>query len=245
MKIYRKHNCADRHTSWPSLAACIWPRATITGDGPFASTTCGARVVTLYEAQRQAEARKASLDCDSCRPGCHQHHYVVTIAHVHENTKPPKPASAATRRATTPAAPPPPKPEKSICGRPRTNGQPCHRPSGWGADPGERHCRDHGGSITERTAEKERLVEQALVFVRLAEKARGTLLTPEEQQQAEAAARDVLGARTGRRGASEAAVSALAGWPPGSPCLEVPDLAWRPLGFLFAELLRRPAGEVS
>lgn len=56
--------------------------------------------------------------------------------------------------------------------------------------------------MVERRAEAERIAERALVFAQLSEKARTTGLTAEEQQEAEAAARDVLTARGRRRGIS-------------------------------------------
>jgi hypothetical protein len=239
MKHYRWHPCEDRHTTWQDLGRCIWAHGHVTGDGPYATATCGARVVVLYATVDQARARKRSLDREGCRAKCYRRHYVILIEGALHNGKSSAPV---TRLATTPAAP---SPEQPICGRPRTNGEPCHRPPGWGADPGEKHCVDHGGSVTARTAEKERLADQALVFARLAERARTTPLTAEEQQQAEAAVRDVLGARGGRRGSSEAALAVLAGWPLRLPALEVSGLEPRSLGLLIAELLRGSAGVVS
>ncbi|MFE2684039.1 hypothetical protein [Streptomyces mirabilis] len=229
MKVYKFHPCADRHTSWPSLAACIWSHATVDGDGPFAAASCGARAITLYADPGQAQARKRGYDRDGCRPKCHRHHNVIAIAPAAQTSKPPKPVATVTPCATTPAVPPLPKPVQPICGRPRANGQRCHRPAGWGADPGQPWCRDHGGSTVERRAEKERLVEQALTFARLSEKARTAPLTAEEQVQAEAAAQAVFRSRRVRQSAS---LKRLPGWPSGTPLLEVPELSAGLLGLL-------------
>ncbi|MFF4823134.1 hypothetical protein ACFY20_08865 [Streptomyces sp. NPDC001312] len=247
MKVYRRHNCQTRHTTWPDLARCIWPHATIDGDGRYGAVACGARAVTLYATPELAQARKHGFDRDGCRPKCHRHHNVVALDPDAE----PKVPRAATRSATQAAAPTPsqpasrprPKPEAPICGRPRTNGEPCLRSAGWGADPGESACRDHGGSTVKRRAEAERLVEQALTFARLAEKARTTPLTAEERLQIEAAARDVLAARNGRRGISSGELSALGGWPVCPPVVEVAGSAGGSLGLLIAELSRRLGGE--
>ncbi|MFJ8349734.1 hypothetical protein ACIQ9J_25900 [Streptomyces sp. NPDC094153] len=236
MKIYRRHNCSDRHTTWLDLARCIWPHATIDGDGRYGAAACGARTVALYASPEQARARKRGYDRDGCRPTCHQHHNVVALDPDAE----PKTPRAATHSTTQAAVPPPPRPatlgrpeaEAPICGQPRTNGEPCRRPAGWGADPGEKHCRDHGGSTAARRAEAERLVEQALVFARLSEKACTTPLTAEEQLQFEAAARDVLGAGKVRRGSL-----------PRGPVLEVPGLVHGSLRLPVAELSQRLGGE--
>lgn len=241
MKAYTRHNCQSRHTTWPDLAACVWPHARIVGDGQYAAVSCGAHVVTLFATASQARARKYDFDRDGCRDRCYQRHKVVALDPNAQPTEPRKPTSPVTRLATTLAAPPPPKPERPICGQPRTNGEPCRRPQGWGADPGQEHCRDHGGSTVQRQAEAERLVEQALVFARLAEKARTEPLTVEEQARAETAARDVLMARQGRRGSSP---KGLSGWPFRSPFPEVSGLAHQSLGLLVAEVVRRLGGEV-
>ncbi|MFJ5155759.1 hypothetical protein ACIQCF_30145 [Streptomyces sp. NPDC088353] len=236
MKIYRRHNCSDRHTTWLDLARCIWPHATIDGDDRYGAVACGARTVTLYATPAQAQARKRGYDRDGCRPTCHQHHNVVALD-PNAEPKVPRATTRSTTQAAVPLPPRPatrPEPEAPICGRPRTNGEPCRRPAGWGADPGEKHCRDHGGSTAVRRAEAERLVEQALAFARLSAKACTTPLTAEEQLQFEAAARDVLGAGEGRRGSL-----------PVGPVLEVPGLVRGSLGFLVAELFRRLGGEGS
>ncbi|MER6351244.1 hypothetical protein ABT186_05180 [Streptomyces sp. NPDC001634] len=101
-------------------------------------------------------------------------------------------AARASRPPALPQAPP------QVCGRPKTDGQPCRRPAGWGADPGEEACRDHGGSTALQEAEAERVADQALTFARLTTKARTTPLTPQEQLQAATAIRDVLEARSSR-----------------------------------------------
>lgn len=165
MKIYRFHRCEDQHPAWADLAACIWSHAAIDGDGRYGAVACGAHTVTLYATIDQAQAHTHGYDRDGCRPGCYGRHTVADLGHARDNARPPKCTRTVTRLATTPV-PPPPKPDRPTCGRPRTNGQPCRRPAGWGADPGEIACRDHGGSITQRLAEKERRVDQALAFAR-------------------------------------------------------------------------------
>ena len=243
-KIYRWHPCKERHTSWLDLGRCLWAHGTVAGDGPYAAASCGCRDVVLYPTIDQAWARKRDLDRDGCRPRCYQRHDVILISGATANSRP---SAGVTSRATTPAASP------SIsrigdqwkgprCGRPRTNGDPCRRPAGWGADPGERFCRDHGGSVAARHAEKERLVDVALVFAQLTEKARTTALTVEEREQAEAAARELVGARVGCRGYS--LPSLLAGLL-GPPVFEVSGSPARWLGLLIAELSRRSGGEAS
>ncbi|MFD9651734.1 hypothetical protein [Streptomyces mirabilis] len=208
MKVYRYHPCADRHTSWPSLAACIWPHAAVDGDGQYSAVTCGALAVTLFASLGQARARTYSHDRDGCRPGCYRRHSVIAL----DPDAAPQAAPRPTPLAASPAAP-----EAPVCGKPRTNGQPCRRPAGWGADPGEKQCRDHGGSTSARLAEKERQVDQALAFAQFAQKARTCELTADEERQLEAAARSVFKGR-GR------AVTA--------PVVEVPGLSAWWLGFL-------------
>ncbi|MET9083746.1 hypothetical protein ABZX77_17935 [Streptomyces sp. NPDC004237] len=237
-KTYRWHPCGDRHTTWLDLASCIWAHGSVAGDGPFAATSCGARDIVLYPTMEQARARKSTLDRDGCRPRCHRHHEVILIEGALHNGKPPATPAPA---AITPAAPRPFTGRKESgrsmgahCGRPRTDGQPCQRPSGWGADVGEKHCRDHGGSTAARRAEEERLVEQALTLAKLVEKARTGPLTAEEEQQAQAAAQVVLGARSRRRGASAARLPISAGgalWP---AAFEVRGFGVRSLGLFLA-----------
>lgn len=227
MKVYRFHPCGHPHPSWPALAACIWPHATVTGDGPYAAASCGARAITLYPDAEAAQARTRGYDRDGCRPRCHRHHHVIDVASARPHARPPKATTGViTCRATTPAA----APTRPICGRPRTNGEPCRRPPGWGADtPGTGPCRDHGGSISARLAAKEHLVQQALTFAQLAEKARTAPLTAAELRQAEACARDVLTAHRARRGSA--------------PVLEVAALGLRSLGLLASA--STPGGEAS
>ncbi|MEV7387197.1 hypothetical protein [Streptomyces sp. NPDC091215] len=217
MKIYRWHPCAERHTSWLDLGHCLWAHGTVTGDGPYAAADCGCHDVILYPTIDQARARKRDLDRDGCRPKCYRRHLVILIEGALGNGKPP----AGVTRTAVPPSKGSPEDDKSMgsrCGRPRTNGQPCHRPAGWGADPGEQHCRDHGGSVTARLAEKERLVEAAVTFARLSVKARTTPLTVEELEQAEAVARDLLGAHAARRGFT---LPDVLGSPFRSPVFEV------------------------
>ncbi|MFK0154620.1 hypothetical protein ACIQVK_21415 [Streptomyces sp. NPDC090493] len=237
-KQYRWHPCVERHTTWLDLACCIWPRGSVAGDGPFAATSCGARDIVLYPTVEQARARKRSLDRDGCRPRCHRHHEVILIEGALHNGKPPATPAPA---AITPAAPRPSTGRKESgrsmgarCGRPRTDGQPCGRPAGWGADAGEEWCRDHGGSTAARKAEEERLVAQALVFAELVEKARTGPLTAEEEQQAQSAAQVVLGARERRRGASAARLPVSAGGALGSLAVEVHGFDARSLRLFLA-----------
>lgn len=234
MKLYRWHPCGDRHTTWLDLGRCIWAHGNVTGDGPYAAASCGGRDVVLYPTVEQARARKRSLDRDGCRPRCYRRHYVILIEGALDNGKPP-----AAGRATTPAAPPPtkpkPKPVGPVCGQPRTNGQPCGRRAGWGADPGEKHCRDHGGSVTKRLAEKERAVEEALAFAKGLEAGRTRLL------DGDAIAEAVL---EGRQDCAGSSAEPLAGWPFCRPVPEVAGLPGRSLGLLVALLLyRRLDGE--
>lgn len=169
VKIYRYHRCDDQHVGWPALAACIWPHATVNGNGPFGSASCGARVITLYADVDQAQTHVHDYDRNDCRPRCHQHHHVVDLTIAPQNAKPPNPARPVPVRPAT-AVPTPPRPDVPTCGGLRTNGELCRRPRGWGADtPGVGPCRDHGGSITERLARKERAVGQALAYARLLE----------------------------------------------------------------------------
>ncbi len=223
MKIYRFHPCGDQHPSWSSLAACAWPHATVDGDGPYAAASCGARVITLYATEGQAQVRKSDYDRDSCRPRCHHHHHVIDLTSARDNGKPPNSTTAPTRRAMRRASPQPATP---TCGRPRTNGNPCRQPAGCGTDtPGTGPCHLHGGSITERLAAKERLVDQALAFAQLVEGSHGV----------------------------QNALDRLMGSIPGgsadddgvAPVLEVDDSTSGSLGFLAAQVLRRLGGEAS
>lgn len=75
MKVYRRHNCNQPHNSWLSAARCIWPFATIWGDGPYAvCSRCipGRCEVTLYPTLEAAQRCKRGLDpwcCGSCEGG--------------------------------------------------------------------------------------------------------------------------------------------------------------------------------
>lgn len=79
VKTYRLHNCQDRHTSWLDFARCIWPRAEVDGDGPYAAVDCWARSITLYASLDQAQNRKRSLDHDGCPTDCRGRHRVVAL----------------------------------------------------------------------------------------------------------------------------------------------------------------------
>ncbi|MFJ5155756.1 hypothetical protein ACIQCF_30130 [Streptomyces sp. NPDC088353] len=79
VKIYRRHNCQARHTTWADLAACIWPAAAISGDGPYAVLACRTQAVALYTGSAQATARKRTSDRDGCTPGCIRRHQVVLL----------------------------------------------------------------------------------------------------------------------------------------------------------------------
>ncbi|MFE7856023.1 hypothetical protein [Streptomyces sp. NPDC057403] len=236
MKVYNRHHCPNPHTTWPSLAACMWPHARIIGDGQYAALSCGARVATLFRTADQARARKYDFDRDGCRDRCYGRHQAIELS---ANPEP------GERRKPSPSGPytPTPRAEDAAatgprCGRPRTNGLPCQRPPGWGADPGEKYCKDHGGSTALRTAEAERMADQAETFVRLTAKARTRPLTAREQAQLERAARDVLPALKTRR---SAAVLGLAGLSLDGSMPEVPRSAVGSLGLAAARLFLREA----
>jgi len=243
MKVYYQHRCRGRHTTWSGLAACVWPRAVIYGDGQFAAVACRRHTVTLYASLVEAQARKRGLDRDGCRGDCQHRHEVIALDPAQPDARPPdavdcRPAAPASPPSTTPGDDDPSM--GSRCGRPRVNGKPCMRPQGWGADPGEKYCMDHGGSTARRTAEAARVADCAETFVRLAAKARAGALTDTEQVECEAAARDVLTARGRRSPSGEASADAAV-------CPPVPRVAGLPvesLGLVAARLFLEAGGEV-
>lgn len=81
MKTYRRHNCGHRHHTWTGLAHCIWPAASITGDGPYATLThCGDTThITLTASLDQARATKRTADTHGCGTTCTRRHHLVAL----------------------------------------------------------------------------------------------------------------------------------------------------------------------
>ncbi len=72
LKVYRNHNCAAKHRTYPAMAACVWPRAAwVTGDGPYALLAhCGTLKVTLWPTGAQAQEHRTRIDRAGCGAHC-------------------------------------------------------------------------------------------------------------------------------------------------------------------------------
>lgn len=86
MKTYRRHpqhgpRCVLAHRTFAALAACVWRRATVTGEGAFASVSyCNGSVsVHLHEQAQAARDAMATIDRAGCGGFCVRKHDVVRL----------------------------------------------------------------------------------------------------------------------------------------------------------------------
>ena len=86
MKVYRRHNCTKQHRKYSAAAKCIWPKAKILGDGPYASLSKCPPYYTVFLYGTEEEAMNAMAWIDECGCGgrCVRKHEVIKIADLGE-----------------------------------------------------------------------------------------------------------------------------------------------------------------
>lgn len=86
-KVVRWHNCPRTHSTFRSLARCVWPKAQwVLGDGPYATVRgCEGLTVLLHPTLEDARHAFGKIHTFPSRGGCDSRKHLLAVLALPED----------------------------------------------------------------------------------------------------------------------------------------------------------------